>query len=456
MTATAASPGDLPNVQGLITRGYRHPYSTHMLFHYPSRSAAAKFTAALLPHLQASVDWGTDRPAMMLNVSITFNGMKVAAPLTANDLQQFPNTFQMGPESVGSQQSLYDLGTSAPASWWGQQFNTADLHCIVHAYAADAASMETMLTTIVNAATDAGVKELFGTADGKTRFTQVQLPDGQIHFGFRDGISEPPLGWPVASDPGNSGTLNNFLIGYPGSAFDPGPSGNNAAGAFAKDGCYNAFRVIAQDVNAFEAFLDANAAAVVSATGLSTADAREWLAAKLIGRWRNGSPLELSPDKPEDSTRDGELFGYSGDPQGMKCPYSAHTRVANPRDETLFTGEGPVPRIIRRGVPYGAPVDVDPNADRGLIGVFLVGALAGQFELLYGWMNINNFMDAYDLTSQDAIVSNNLVPNADGTFVIPTPKGPLTLTMPTFLTTRGTAYCLVPSIASMKAIATQH
>jgi hypothetical protein len=53
-------------------------------------------------------------------------------------------------------------------------------------------------------------------------------------------------------------------------------------------------------------------------------------------------------------------------------------------------------------------------------------------------------------------VSNNLVPNADGTFVIPTPKGPLTLTMPTFLTTRGTAYCLVPSIASMKAIATQH
>jgi deferrochelatase/peroxidase EfeB len=190
---------------------------------------------------------------------------------------------------------------------------------------------------------------------------------------------------------------------------------------------------------------------------MSAADAREWVAAKLIGRWRNGSPLEISPDGPDPATCESEGFGYALDPDGMKCPFAAHTRVSNPRDQELFPTDEPVPRIIRRGAPYGAPVDVDPNADRGLIGLFLCGALAAQFELIYAWMNTNNFSDVFspNFDTQDAMLANRQVAGADTSFTMPTPHGPIQVTLPQFLTTRGTAYCLLPSMSSLRAIAEQ-
>ncbi|HYI12642.1 MAG TPA: hypothetical protein VEK57_26560 [Thermoanaerobaculia bacterium] len=456
MTSIPAPPAP-SNVQGLIVRGYTHPYSTHMLFHFPSRGAAAAFVQALLPYLQSGEDWGDAKPVMLLNISLTCNGIQAATALTSNDLVQFPITFRLGPESSDSQQALFDLGGSAPANWWAKNFKTADLHCVVHTYALDAASMDAIVTHVANAAQTAGVTELFALA-GNLRLVQVQLPDEKIHFGYRDGISEPALSWPVEGEPYDSSTLDNFVIGYPtGSPFAPGPSGNNAAGQFAKDGCYNAFRIIAQDVAGFEKFLDDTAPAVTAKLGMSTADAREWIAAKLVGRWRNGSPLEISPDAPDPATCESEGFGYLLDMDGMKCPFAAHTRVSNPRDQQLFPADEPVPRIIRRGAPYGAPADVDPNADRGLIGLFLCGALAAQFELVYGWMNQNTFSQVFspNFDTQDAVLANRQVAGVDTSFTMPTAKGAIQVTLPQFLTTRGTAYCLLPSIASLEAVAAQ-
>jgi deferrochelatase/peroxidase EfeB len=449
-------PPQRSNVQGLIMRGYTHPYSTHMLFHFPGRGAAAAFVRSLLPYLQSAIDWGKQKPEKMLNISLTYSGLAVATTLSSEDFKQFPPTFREGPASGDSQQSLFDLGDSDPSLWWSRRFATDDLHCVVHTYALQATSMDAIVTLVAAAAQASGVTELFATADGKSRLVQGQLPDDEIQFGYRDGISEPDLVWPALGAPTDPSMLNNFVIGYPGSVFGPGPSGDNAAGRFAKDGCYNAFRVMSQDVAGFERFLDDSAPAVVAKIGGTTAEAREWLAAKLIGRWRNGSPLELSPDAPSDATRDAEDFGYAADTAGMKCPFSAHTRVANPRDEQVDSSDQPVPRLIRRGVPYGPPGS-DGSADRGLIGLFLCGSLATQFELLYGWMNANNFSNLFSpgFDTQDAVLANRAVPGADTTFAIPVPKGTITLNLPQFLTTRGTAYCLLPSIASLEAIAAQ-
>jgi len=452
---TDPGPPQLRNVQGLIMRGYTHPYSTHMLFHFPDKAAAAAFMKLLLPDLQSAVDWGTDKPAMLLNVGLTADGIAAGTSLAAEDLQQFPWVFRAGPASSDSQQALFDLGASDPSLWWAQNFATSDVHCAVHAYALDAASMDTIVTRVAAAAESSGVKELFPTADGKSRLVQGRLPVDEIQFGYRDGISEPKLEWPAQGAKRDASTLNNFVIGYAGSDFEPGPTGDNAAGRFAKDGCYNAFRVISQDVALFEQFLDDNAPAVVAKLGNTTAEAREWLAAKVIGRWRNGSPLELSPDAPNEATRDAEDFGYAADTTGMKCPFSSHTRVANPRDEEVDASEGAVPRLIRRGVPYGPPWPGELSVDRGLIGLFLCGALASQFELLYSWMNTNNFSEIFapDRDTQDAVVCNREVPGADGFFWIPTPNGEIKVSLPQFLTTRGTAYFLLPSIASLRAIA---
>ena len=95
-----------------------------------------------------------------------------------------------------------------------------------------------------------------------------------------------------------------------------------------------------------------------------------------------------------------------------KCPYSAHTRVANPRDEHLTPIEGATPpRIVRRGMPYGPTLTgtTDDGIDRGLIGLFLCGSFSRQFEKIYGWMNTNNFasdLAGLALYPQDAVLGN--------------------------------------------------
>jgi hypothetical protein len=184
-------------------------------------------------------------------------------------------------------------------------------------------------------------------------------------------------------------------------------------------------------------------------------DAREWLAAKLIGRWRNGSPLEVSPDAHDEKTRNEPVFDYGNDKTGSKCPLSAHIRVSNPRDEPLDVVNTPPPRLARRGMPYGPP-GTGPGHDRGLIGLFLCGALDRQFEKIYHWLNVNDFSPLFGprFNTQDAVLGNRAVSGASKTFSIPTEKGTIKIApLPQFLTTRGTAYCLLPSIASLRTIA---
>ena len=93
----------------------------------------------------------------------------------------------------------------------------------------------------------------------------------------------------------------------------------------------------------------------------------EQLAAKLVGRWRDGTPLDLSPDRPvativADPARN-NAFSYLDDPDGLRCPAGSHIRRANPRHGLPFEGKlVNRHRLIRRGIPYGDPL---PAGRRG-------------------------------------------------------------------------------------------
>jgi deferrochelatase/peroxidase EfeB len=456
MSCDPGPPPDPANVQGLILRGYTHRYSTHMLFRVPDRASAAKFVEALLPLVQSGANWGAKKPCMMLNIGFTVAGLRIATALDDDALDDFPAVFCNGPTSDDSQLSLCDFGDSNPANWWAKNFEQPQLHCVVHAYALDPDAMKRIVGTVARAAAAAGVTELFGTAD-KTRYRQADFDDDRIQFGYRDGISDPLQNWPQPGAAPDPATLPNFLIGYPCSCSEPGPAGDSAAARFAKDGCYNAFRIVSQDVAGFEAFLTAQAPAIATTLGIAEADAREWLAAKLVGRWRNGSPLEVSPDAPDEKTRQEAVFEFGDDKTGAKCPLSSHIRVSNPRDQKLDVINTPPPRLARRGMPYG-PWGIGPGPDRGLIGLFLCGALDRQFEKIYHWLNVNDFSPLFGprFNTQDAVLGNRGVSSASKAFSIPTPKGTIKIApLPQFLTTRGTAYCLLPSLASLRAIAAQ-
>jgi deferrochelatase/peroxidase EfeB len=478
------------NIQGLILRGYTHPFSCHLLFNFPNPSQSTTpgfkaFFKTLYPHVQSAEDWGDQKPAWMLNIGLTWFGLQALNVFEdPNALNYFDSEFQAGPWSANPQSSLGDTGGPGdPSTWWYGNFQNEDLHCVVHAYAMTQADLDEVVAFVTNAASSSGVSELFALKDKKSRLTQSQLPNDEIHFGYRDGISEPELNWSGKLGVPDQSDLNNFLIGYPnGSLIQPGPASPTptdpafvAAAALAQDGCYNAFRILYQDVAAFNTLLEQQAETLAARLGLSQPQAQEWIAARLIGRWRNGSPLMLSPDAPDPCTQEGENFGYveQDDPSPnadvnskFKCPFSAHTRVGNPRNEDISTsGEtsGP-PRILRRGMPYGPPLNstTDDGVDRGLIGLFLCGSFTRQFELLYSWFNMNNFSSVFpddESYPQDAVLGNRNPQNSlpvDTDFDIPMSDGQGDITfsnLATFIVTRGTAYCLLPSLSALRLIA---
>jgi deferrochelatase/peroxidase EfeB len=467
MEITTTGPVVLPDysdIQGLIVHGYTHPYSVHMLFEFTSTdlSAVPGFFQALLPFLRSAEDWGALKPQKMLNIGLTWNGLQLLKPQLNGSL--FPWAYNQGPENSQSQISLFDVGLSAPEKWWNQKFKTANVHCIVHAYAMTPEAQDEIVATIAAAAAAAAVSvtELKPMKTASGRIEQYPLiPPDFIHFNYRDSIDEPNLAEVPSST--DQQDLGQFLIGYttvPG-ALLPSPTGTSQEALFAKNGCYNAFRILYQDVAAFESYLKTQAVTVAPLINRSEEETIEWLAAKLNGRWRNGSPLVLSPDQPDKETSKATDFGYETDTQGLKCPFSAHTRVSNPRNESIFAPEAPVPRLIRRGMPYGPPLTKDTaTEDRGLIGLFLCGDFSTQFEKIYGWINANNFSGLFKKgVPQDPLVGNRPAgynPSGVNTsFTIPMDGKPAIVlpALPQFVVTRGTAYCLLPSISSIKNIA---
>jgi deferrochelatase/peroxidase EfeB len=290
-----------------------------------------------------------------------------------------------------------------------------------------------------------------------------------VHFGYRDSIAQPkfaeihdpadyPDGQPMAP-------LGTVLLGYP-TNFEglvwrvPQPQ------ALGHNGTFNAFRVLAQDVAAFEAYLDRAAAnldqhprgqellaigaeATIGA-GLSRIEAlREIVAACLCGRWRNGVPLALSPDTPNPQPPVAmENFAYS---EASTCPYGAHIRRANPRGGKIVQRvANHSRRLIRRGMPYGPAYDPAVKAERGLLGNFIGANLGAQFEAMScDWLNLG-LQDPRVTGSNDPLLGAN--DPETSWFDIPLRSGePIRLRgLPRFVWTRGGAYTFLPSISAIR------
>ena len=463
----------LANIQGLVLRGYTHRYSCHLLFCFKEPEKAPGFFRALEPEVTSATDWGDKKPEHLLNIALTFDGLKLMGHvLSPEELEQFPFEFKRGPRGT----NLGDVGLSAPVNWWGGLPEDVQIHCIVHVYALTSEGLAVQVAKVATAAEASGAVELLPIQEGNVsrRLEGCLSPDDVVHFGYRDGISNPDLDDDVNSE--DPGALSSFLIGYSSkSASKPGPAVGDAC-KFAKDGCYSAFRIIEQDVAAFETFLTQQAELVSPRLGMTLGDAREWIAAKLMGRWRNGSPLMLAPDRPDEATRDANEFDYieadTPSPKkdiqsGFRCPFSAHIRVTNPRKQTLRPVEPtPPPRLLRRGMPYGPPLTshTHDGKARGLVGMFLCGSLSRQFELMMGWVTRNDFSAVYSpgINAQDGVIGNRGAGSGIvNTYTIPmlasdgkSADAPVCLQgLKDFVITRGTAYTLLPSLEAIRQLA---
>ena len=184
------------------------------------------------------------------------------------------------------------------------------------------------------------------------------------------------------------------------------------------------------------------------------------LAAKLVGRWQDGTPLVSSPHGPDPAIANDPLrvndFRYDGDPEGMACPIGAHVRRANPRDHDGFFG-GKLSdrhRIIRRGRAYGPPLadDVleDDGVDRGLIFKCYQADIERQFEMIQSlWIDDGDSFGVGD--DKDPIIGLH---SEGGGRMIVQGRPPVVMgKLPTFVTVRGGEYLIRPGMRALRWLA---
>ena len=456
---------ELDDIQGIILRGYgSFVHVRHFIVAVADADAARALIGSLVPASPAtanpaslaittSAEWHV-KPDYTLNLSFTYQGLS-ALGVPSTLLGGFAPEFAGG--AIGNAGKLFDVGASAPENWEGNMGVAAEVHAIFSLFARTAHEMESRTSELLAAISKAF--RLTHRHDGKA------LPDGYVHFGYRDGLSQPFLeGGPRPTRPypdlgvnkDGSSPAGDFLLGFKnsfGNQYSPGIA-NTSLG---RNGSFGAFRIVRQEVAAFEEYLQGAAAKA----GL-TADQ---LAAKLMGRWRNGAPLALSPEGTGSiPSHRLNMFLYKSaapgqaepDPKGVACPIGAHIRRGNPRDETVagfFTQQA---RIMRRNVPYGAPFNPEePNdgIERGLIGYFINADFANQFQFLMSqWLSLDNFTGGM-ISGVDPIVGANSQSSSD--FTLPTsPTSSVKISgFERFVVTRGSAYCFLPSVTGLRYLA---
>lgn len=247
---------------------------------------------------------------------------------------QFDPSFsdiRQAPGSLAMADQLGFTGPSSPEMWWSN-FKTEDIDFAVYLGCDNDQQRKATIDRIRDVSSAAGILELTVPCFPDRAITGYTPRAGRLHFGYRDGIMTPDVDW---EDKGRVGAVNlrEFVMGYPTQDFPTTPYPAGPWREFARDGSFACLTWIEQDVGGFEAFLSQYAP--ILAPSLPKADPKEWLAAQLMGRWRDGSPLVRYSSEPPLVPDLDNNFGYADDAVGTKCPLGAHIRVAYSRDQPL-------------------------------------------------------------------------------------------------------------------------
>lgn len=436
------------NTQTLTIKFVPHTCSYQLLFTFPDGVAGRKFLAGV----QRFVCFGTELSSdNFASLGITSQGLSLLRPDWTQT--RFESAYVEGPDPV----HLGDLpGTpSHPDNWWERQFRSSDVHCLVTVFANEAGQLESFAAEVTTLATAFGLTELFPRVD-RSRLAGQMLPSGRLHFGYLDGLSSLPIAWDDSATQTGDIDLRHFVLGYSTNEIESYPRVSPLV-ELVRDSSYVVMRWLRQDVASFNAFLTKASTQLLPNADLMYG--REVIAAKLMGRWRDGTPLVLSPTAPNSDLAKAD-FTYDADVNGNRCPFSAHIRVVNPRNQPLdsVAAVDGVPRVIRRGTPYGPPLagDTDDGRDRGLVGLFICSNIRRQFYTLTKWINRNTFSPVFDgdWHAQDGIAgSRRHTGSSSGTFRIPSENGNTYLSgLPDFLQTKGTLFLLLPSRSTLSAI----
>ena len=434
---------ELHDIQALILRSRPEPYvGVHAMLHFDEAQGARDLLGRLAPHIASADNWSDDLESW-IGAALSFEGLK-ALGVPEPNLRTFPLPFQQG--MAARREQLRDFGPNAPENWEAV-FTPGACHLALTIYAVDDAALDKALAK-AHAELDrsSGVTLL-----GEHRFG---APDGAKNpFGFRDSISQPAVaGSGVDPLPGEERPIKagEFILGYESESGKP--LGLPEPAVLGRNGTFVVLRKFQSRVGCFNAFLKSQA---------DTPEGRDYLAAKMFGRWRSGAPLILSPEQDDealgaDPQRNND-FNFKDDPKGQIAPLGCHMRRLNPRDSklTLLTDVN-IHRIIRRSSTYG-PVyseDVTPQedvkGDRGIFFIFISARAYDTIEFMQQeWINRGNFIDLSE--ERDPVVGLH---EENGSFTIPqAPARKRIDGVQTFNVMKGGEYLFMPSLSALKWLA---
>lgn len=440
---------DLKHIQGFVVRGYRLPFAGYLFLRIVEPHAAGSWFAGIGSELLVAEDW-SEKPDTGINLAFTYAGL-AAMRLPDATLAALPEEFRQG--MAARAELLGDVGESAPESWEAP-FGSPEIHVLA------------MISAKSQEALDRHEEALRAELEANAGLEIVHyecgaaLPTGTEHFGYADGFAQPTIeGSPATDRPGGGAVRSGggwrpirageFILGYEDeeNVLPTAPPPDE----FSRNGSFLVYRKLHQNVAAFRDLLAAGAK--------DYAGDEELLAAKVVGRWRDGTPLELSPDAPDTAIVEDEQrrndFIYRDDANGECCPIGSHIRRANPRDSLPFEGKlVNRHRLIRRGIPYGEPLPAgaaDDGADRGIIFMCLQASISRQFEFVQSqWLAAGNTLRLGE--EQDVLLGPQngeeprkmTIPGKDPFFL-----GPLAR----MVTVRGGEYFFVPGVNGLHYLA---
>jgi Dyp-type peroxidase family len=449
---------ELHDIQGNILRAYGFPFARYQVIRIVDPDGARRLLRSVLDQqlVTTAKTWDPDsKPGSTLNVFFSFTGL-AAMGLPKTSLDSFPEEFRQG--MAARAELLGDTGASDPAIWeFGSDPDTN--HVFFAVYGRTLADRDRMLEKL-----RAELSAVGDAVDVTHRLDAAMLANRREHFGFADGIGQPSIdGSGVRHYPGE-GTLHpdgtwaplaagEFVLGWPGETGFP--VGTPMPAALGRNGSYLVYRKLEQHVTAFRTFLAQQAERLY---GDASEQNVELLAAKLVGRWRSGCPLAMSPGVDDqglaiDWDRNND-FGYAVDAAGTVCPYGSHIRRMNPRDGRAGEALVRTHRIVRRGLPYGPWLEpgTDDGEERGVAFMAINASIRYQFEFLQTeWVNSGEFADL----SRNDVDPFAGVRRDTSRFRIPDAEGPPKniFDLPEFVTTRGGGYYFIPGITGLRFIA---
>ncbi|MEO6561611.1 MAG: hypothetical protein ABIN99_00995 [Nitrosospira sp.] len=453
------------DVQGFVFSGYNKvmKYSSYYLLKIHDTDKVRLWLKTLTD--EQRITTGKHRgTTWCLNLAFSFQGFKKLGVIKDSN-EPFEQAFRDGMYSPRRSVILDDQGDSHPDRWeWGNTNESIDILLLL--FSRDEATHEERKNIELTSFAGGGlllIKRLDAVPPvNMGKFTKE-------HFGFADGISNLDLmveGFPktpvtrISTNPQALQTIpaGEFLLGYP-NGYDGKltaiPGAGSLGNEFGINGTYLVFRQLQQDVKGFWSFIDKEA----NAQGIN----REYLAAKFVGRWKNGAVV--SPDETSAPNVISNNFDFSDDPNGIGCPFGSHIRRTNPRGIGLGETIGDSlkvanrHRLLRRGRSYGTfldnPLDDGDNKNRGLFFICLNANIERQFEFVQRtWINGIKFNGLYD---EDEPITGSYGLNQPNFIRSFTLQDKLlrqrVCNFPRFVNLKGGGYFFLPGIKALRMLA---